>query len=95
MGRFGVTAFPSIFFLKGGSTWVYEGARNVQEVRGHKYLFEANLTLNCCISGMQFKEFALTGHKKETSLPFWKSPTGLVGRMVGRLHRYVIFICDC
>lgn len=32
MTRFAVAGFPSIFFLKGGSTWAYQGPRNVQEV---------------------------------------------------------------
>ncbi len=32
MSRFDVKAFPSIYFLKEGSTWSYDRARNVQEV---------------------------------------------------------------
>ncbi|GAX81712.1 hypothetical protein CEUSTIGMA_g9140.t1 [Chlamydomonas eustigma] len=65
MSRFGVKGFPSIYYIKGTSTWIFEGSRSVQAM----------------------KEFALSGHKLEEPLPFWRSPTGIVGRLMGHVHR--------
>lgn len=33
--RFAVTGYPTIYLLRGGSTWVYDGHRSVKEVRPH------------------------------------------------------------
>lgn len=33
------------------------------------------------------REFALSGYKRETPLPFHKAPNSLLGRAIGLLHR--------
>ena len=39
MVRFGVTAFPTLFFLTNGRTWLYSGPRNIPAVRLLAYSF--------------------------------------------------------
>ncbi|MEW5303778.1 MAG: hypothetical protein WDW36_006436 [Sanguina aurantia] len=64
LSRFHVKGFPSLFLLRNGSAWAYNGGRSIRE----------------------FREFALKGYSSIDPVPFYKSPVGLVGRMLGKVY---------